>query len=68
MRVAEVERLLKLQEIDTSRGLTVLHNRPAGDAWAGFFTVEFRDGNVSRVLFCRGNLNIIEGAWILSQK
>ena len=52
---------------DTSELVTILRDAPANDPWLGFYTIEYRDSIVSKVMFHRGNLNIVRGQWILSE-
>ena len=52
---------------DTSEFVTILRDAPANDPWSGFYTIEYRGSIVSKVMFHRGNLNIVRGQWILSE-
>ncbi len=52
---------------DTSEFVTVLRDSPANDPWSGFYTIEYHNSIVSRVMFHRGSLSIVHGQWILSE-
>jgi hypothetical protein len=68
MNVLQVEETLHLSSIDTARPLTQLRPPFTKNPWSGFYTVEFHEKVVSRVTFSRGNMSIVTGSWVLSER
>jgi hypothetical protein len=68
MTTSEVAQALHISWVDPSQSLTQLKGPFQDNAWSGFYTVEFRDQVVSRVTFSRGNMNVVTGCWILSER
>jgi hypothetical protein len=36
--------------------------------WSGFYMVDFNDAIVSKVTFYLGNMSVVVGVWVLSEK
>lgn len=68
MTAFAVAQALHLSSVDPSQPLTKLRGPFQDNPCSGFYSVEFRDGIVSRVTFSQGNMSVVTGSWILSEK
>ncbi len=68
MSATQVAEALHLSSVDSSQPLTSLRLTSSDNVWSGFYSVEFKDGVVSRVTFSRGSMSIVTGIWILSER
>ena len=65
MSAAEVAAVLG-KTIYSSRTYLDLHSMGQGNAWSGYYTIEWQRGQVDKVYFWRGSLSQVSGQWILS--